>query len=388
MDIQQAKEQVVLAGRDLMRTGLIARTWGNVSCRLDTETFTVTPSGRAYETLTPDEIVLCRTADASYEGEIKPSSERGVHALVYRTYPHAGFVIHTHQLWASAISACGLASIPSEGFSLLGSSIPVATYGLPGTKKLRAGIAQALKESTGNAVIMAHHGALCFGRDYEEAFLAAQQLEHACEAYVRKVFEQKSGQAITDIASLGAYYLSNIAAAKPSAPMQPVFSRRVPGGFALTNDSTALFRFTDASLPEEASIHRAVYENRKDISYIVQEKENGLLELSAAGRTLFPMLDDFAQLIGISARIARSHAPKDIVRALKGRAAVFLPNGGALCCAGTLCDADAVRMVMEKNVLAWLCAWLTGGGKPIHPLECRLMRLVYLKSYSKKANAE
>ncbi len=380
MEIQQAKEQVVLAGIELVRTGLIARTWGNVSCRIDGSSFAVTPSGRAYETLTPKEIVLCRTADASYEGEIKPSSERGAHALVYRTYPHAGFVIHTHQLWASAISACGLNSITAEGFPLLGDRIPVAAYGLPGTKKLRAGVAQALKETGGNAIIMAHHGALCFGRDYEEAFLAAQQLEQACEAYVRKIFEQKSGLPFTDISSLSAYYLSCTAGAKPPSPIPPACSRRTPGGFAFTNNS-------DARLSEHVLAHRAVYEGRRDISCIVQAAEHGLLELSATRQALFPMLDDFAQLVGINMRTAKSEAPRDVVRALKGRSAAFLPGGGALCCASTESDAEALCMVAEKNVLAWLCAWLTGGGQPIHPLECRLMRLVYVKSYSKKANA-
>lgn len=386
MDIQQAKEQVVLAGKELVRTGLIARTWGNVSCRLDESTFAVTPSGRAYETLNPEEIVVCKTEDGSYEGDIKPSSERGAHALVYRTHPHTGFVIHTHQLWASAISACMLSAIPGDGYSLLGTRIPIAAYGLPGTKKLRAGIAQALKETTGNAVIMAHHGALCFGKDYQEAFLAAQQLEQACEAYIRNVFEQKSVQDFSGISSLGAYYLSHIAA-KPPAPIPPACSRRTQGGFALTNNGTVSFRFTDSRLPHDATMHRTVYESRKDISFVVQATEHGLLELSAAGNALLPMLDDFAQLIGVSARVSKSDAPEDIVHALKGRSAVFVPSLGALCCAGSQSDADAIRMVMEKNALAWFCAWLTGQFKPIHPLECRLMRFVYLKSYSKKANA-
>lgn len=385
MEIQQAKEQVVLAGRELVRAGLIARTWGNVSCRIDGSSFAVTPSGRAYETLTPKEIVLCRIADASYEGEIKPSSERGAHALVYRTHPHAGFVIHTHQLWASAVSACGLDAIPAEGFPLLGGRVPVASYGLPGTKKLRSGVAQALKETKSNAVIMAHHGALCFGRDYEETFLAAQQLEQACEAYIRKVFEQKSGQAFTGISSLGAYHLSHATGAKPPAPIPLVCSRRTEGGFAFINGDS--LRFTDVQLSKDALVHRAIYESRKDISFIVHAAEHGLLELSTLRQTLFPMLDDFAQLVGVGLRTAKSNAPEDVVCALKGRSAVFVPNGGVLCCANTESDAEAVRMVVEKNVLAWLCAWLASGGKPIHPLECRLMRLVYVKSYSKKANA-
>ena len=76
MDINKAKEIVVMAGKKLVESGLIARTWGNVSCRVSDTQFVITPSGRAYETLTPEEIVLVNISDLSYEGDIKPSSEK------------------------------------------------------------------------------------------------------------------------------------------------------------------------------------------------------------------------------------------------------------------------------------------------------------------------
>ena len=57
-NIQEAKELVVEAGKKLLETGLIARTWGNVSARISDTQFVITPSGRAYETLTPDDIVV------------------------------------------------------------------------------------------------------------------------------------------------------------------------------------------------------------------------------------------------------------------------------------------------------------------------------------------
>ena len=34
MDIMQAKETVIRAGKELIAAGLIARTWGNISCRI------------------------------------------------------------------------------------------------------------------------------------------------------------------------------------------------------------------------------------------------------------------------------------------------------------------------------------------------------------------
>ena len=101
MDILQAKKEVIAAGLRLVEKGLIARTWGNVSCRVDENSFVITPSGKPYEGLTPDDIVEVKIDTLSYEGNVKPSSEKGVHAEVYKAHPEAGFVIHTHQKFAS-----------------------------------------------------------------------------------------------------------------------------------------------------------------------------------------------------------------------------------------------------------------------------------------------
>lgn len=75
-EIEEAKKLVVEAGKKLIETGLIARTWGNVSARISETQFVITPSGRAYETLTPDDIVVVNIEDCSYDGDIKPSSEK------------------------------------------------------------------------------------------------------------------------------------------------------------------------------------------------------------------------------------------------------------------------------------------------------------------------
>ena len=55
-EIAEAKRLVIEAGKRLLETGLIARTWGNVSARISDTQFVITPSGRSYENLTPDEI--------------------------------------------------------------------------------------------------------------------------------------------------------------------------------------------------------------------------------------------------------------------------------------------------------------------------------------------
>ena len=47
MDIFEAKSEVVKAGLELVQSGLIARTWGNVSCRVDDEYFVITHTAAA-----------------------------------------------------------------------------------------------------------------------------------------------------------------------------------------------------------------------------------------------------------------------------------------------------------------------------------------------------
>ena len=79
MDVLTAKKLVIEAGERLVETGLIARTWGNVSCRVDDKTFVITPSGKPYIGLTPDDIVEVAINTLEWGGNVKPSSEKGPH---------------------------------------------------------------------------------------------------------------------------------------------------------------------------------------------------------------------------------------------------------------------------------------------------------------------
>jgi L-fuculose-phosphate aldolase len=391
MNEQTARELVVRAGRELMHSGLIARTWGNVSCRTERGTFAVTPSGRSYETLQPEHIVLCRIDDCSYSGSIKPSSEKRIHALLYQTYPEISFIIHTHQNRASAVSAAVTGNMPSKGYRMLGDSVPVAAYGLPGTKKLTHGVAAALKPCSGNAVILSHHGAVCFGKTYEEAFLAAKQLEAACFEFVCAAYSDRYGtvnggeQEITDA------YVSFSRGAPAAALAQPVSlgcSRRNRDGFTLLTDRETAFRFGEKLETGAAGIHQAIYQNRPDINVIRHSEDPRLLAVSRAGLPLRPWLDDFAQIVGRNALCAAGAGPKQVVAALRGRKGVLVPDSGALCCAATEDDAHALELVMIKDALAQIGTRLIGSGRAIGLADCLLMNYVYNKSYSKKAKTQ
>ncbi len=403
MDITIAKELVVEAGKKLVETGLIARTWGNVSARVSDSQFVITPSGRPYETLTPEDIVLVKIDDLSYEGDIKPSSEKGIHASCYRLRKDVNFVIHTHQVYASVVSAIGadINYVPDFAAGIIGKDVPCAAYGLPGTSTLRKGVAAALTRSDSKAVVMCRHGALCMGGDSGEAFLVAQTLERVCEQHLAERCSQFTGAVSDGFSSVRDYVLCRIKenATETAAVCEAAESARVGGCFSIgANDrDTAVIDIKSGTLiggrdvPDTADLHWMVYKKREDVNNILHTKKDDILAVSAGNKKLLPLLDDFAQLVGPSLKCAvfdpnrTLKSSKKAVKSMKGRNAVLLKDNGALCCAGNKSDAEAVEMVTDKNCKAYLGSRLYDKVKPINALETRLMRFVYKQKYSKQA---
>lgn len=391
MNNREAKEKVVNAGIKLVESGLIARTWGNVSCRISDSHFVITPSGRDYLTLTPEEIVTVAIADLSYTGNIKPSGEKGVHAEIYKHNPNTNFVIHTHQENASVISTMGLDSIKGDSsYPLLGNEVICASYGLPGTKKLRHGIAEALVRSKGNAIIMMHHGAVCFGKDDEEAFQVASDLEELCIGCVTEQYLKIKQVKSFDPDKMRQFVLSQIARKWEGNGydfLRPYCnSVRTHEGFILhIDDNKAIsVKFGQLNnLPKEAEIHSEVYQKNKNINYIIHADSPNISTISRANITLFPLVDDFAQIVGTKVKAVLNN-PSKMADALKNTDAVFIGNNGALCCGSSEGDALAVHMIMEKNCKAQICGTLFGEVKPLSWLDRNLMRFVYLKKYSKQ----
>ncbi|MDC7234088.1 MAG: class II aldolase/adducin family protein [Spirochaetales bacterium] len=213
MTLEEARKTVIEAGHKLVQEGLVARTWGNISCRVDTNSFVITPSGRTYDELTEQDIVQVQIQDLAWEGSVKPSSEKGLHAEVYKLNDSCGAVIHTHQPNASAVAAARreIPLISDEMGSVIGKTIPCAGYGLPGTKKLKTASAAALKESGSKASLMANHGAVCWGSDMADAFLVATTLETVCAAFVEEEYKRISGDRDFTRDKMHDYYIDSIA---------------------------------------------------------------------------------------------------------------------------------------------------------------------------------
>lgn len=415
MDILEAKQLVIHAGKKLVEAGLIARTWGNVSCRVSDDSFVITPSGRDYESLTPDEIVEVAISDLAWSGDVKPSSEKGIHAAAYKLRPQCGFVIHTHQINASAVCVLsgGIDSLTGRSAEIIGGCVPLASYGLPGTGKLRKGVSAAIAGCESKAILMAHHGAVCIGDDYDDAFAVAAELETVCKKFVLGKAEQAFGAAVDTFEAAAHLVASSV---KKPCYEAPGFrggvrydSERTGDGFDLIphggGERITVTGADRATLTEDyagkygniliAELYDGVYASRPDINYIIHSDSLVLDEVSRMMIKLRPRLDDFAQLVGVNVRTVEAAFPykkpgdgKKYVRAMKGRNALLLFNGGAICAAGDKSDAEAVEMVLEKEAKAEVAARVAGiKGGYISRFDARLMRIIYKLKYSKQKDA-
>ncbi len=404
MDILEAKELVIKAGHELLAAGLIVRTWGNISCRVNDKQFVITPSGMAYDVLTPDDIVLVNIADLSYEGDIKPSSEKGIHASCYELRPNINFVIHTHQKNASVVSTLGLDinNIDGEDAEILGTDVPCASYGLPGQPKLRQGVIGALERSTSKAAIMKHHGAVCLGESYEDAFNVANALERVCEKFIAARCAEVSGKAVDTFTGVVDYITDVIKSGdkyKPAKEFAPCDSAR-KGNFFFVGEKDKRAAIIDTKsgawvgggeIPDSADLHWEIYKKRDDVNFIRHTKDENVVAVSRKGKTIKPLLDDFAQLCGPVVKTAVFNpdstlcSSKKVAKALGKRNAVFLKDNGAVCVANNQYNAEAVELVMEKHAKTAVGADLYAEVKPIGALDAHLMNFIYKIKYSKKA---
>lgn len=392
MDINEAKKMVIKAGLKLVESRLIVRTWGNVSCRMDNDSFVITPSGRDYLTLTPNEIVEVKIDDCSYAGVVVPSSEKGIHAEIYKHYPDINFIIHTHQENASIISTTDLDSIEiDEGYPHIGEKIVCAAYALPGSNMLKKNIIEALNRLNSKAVIMKNHGAICLGKDYNEAFSIAFDLEKACHEYILKRYYKISGRNYFNKEEMNDFALSlhhEKRKFKTSCWRKYPNSKRVKEGFLLyydNEDEGIEIRSTDHVLMEEAILNYAIYNNHKEINHIVFNNSPAVKAICDYEIELEPYLDDFAQIVGVIVKNIENDAIK-ISKALEDASAVFIRDRGVVCCGRTKEDAIAVSMIVEKNCKAYICASLFEKAKPIDLDESLLMRRNYIERYSKLKN--
>lgn len=328
MDEEKGRIQLVETGKQLLASKLVARTWGNISCRLDENRFLITPSGLDYLQTTPKDIVCYDRASGTWEGARKPSSEKGIHAAAYERFPEVGFVIHTHQTYATALGLAGWdkLKLTEEENACLG-GIARAEYGLPGQKKLWNNVRAALQTGA-KVILMAHHGAMICGSDMNDTLEKAALLEEICKRSCKGLSEQTADRDADEITD----------AVKKALPLSKAAS-------------------TDALL------------------------------LAAKGKALRTQLDDMAQMIGRKIPAVKKDAGC-IISAISRHNAVLVPGIGAFVCGSDEDDSEALCILADKAAVSALHTAAFGKSARLSFADIALMHAVYKLKYSKQKKGD
>jgi len=184
---QDLREEVARVAKQMIASGLVTGTSGNVSARTPEGDVLVTPSGIDYAVLEPGEVVLVDLEGKVLDGSLGPSTETPMHTGIYRARQEVGAVVHTHSRYATTLACLGW-EIPPIHYMLTTLSdegrIPLAPYATYGTEELAGYASEALGE-TRKACLLRNHGTITVGGRPEEAFSRTVVLEEMAEIYYR-----------------------------------------------------------------------------------------------------------------------------------------------------------------------------------------------------------
>ena len=180
-----ARRAVIDTALAMSRSGLSPGRSGNVSRRFKGGML-ITPTGMAYESLRPRDIVFVNAkGQVPDKKSRKPSSEWRFHLAAYKARPDMLAVVHTHSLYATVL-ACAHKSIPAFHYMVAvagGRDIPLVPYDTFGTKELAEHVATGLAER--DACLMANHGQIAVGKNLCAALELAHEVEVLAEQYAK-----------------------------------------------------------------------------------------------------------------------------------------------------------------------------------------------------------
>jgi L-fuculose-phosphate aldolase len=175
------KQRLVRVAQDMLTSGLVQGTAGNVAARLPDGDVALTPSSLDYRAMGVDDLVVCDLDGNVVEGQRSPTSEKALHLTALREYPELNATMHCHAKFSTMFALTGRAipAVIEEFVVYVGGDVPIASYRTTGTDELATEVASHLRDRS--AVLMANHGLFAVGKDADDALHVAQLVERTAE---------------------------------------------------------------------------------------------------------------------------------------------------------------------------------------------------------------
>ncbi|MBN8716915.1 MAG: class II aldolase/adducin family protein [Xanthomonadales bacterium] len=179
-----ARQSLIDHCRAMNASGLSLHKSGNASLRWGTGLL-ITPTGRAYDRLLPEDIVYLEADGTCPPGQLLPSSEWRFHVDILNAFPDVNAVVHVHSTHATALACLG-EGIPAFHYMVAvagGDRIPCAEYATFGTAALSDNVLRALDGGL-RACLMANHGQVATGKTLADAYALAEEVENLARQYL------------------------------------------------------------------------------------------------------------------------------------------------------------------------------------------------------------
>ena len=197
MELDKLKQAVYRANMDLIESGLVLLTFGNVSgVDREHEAMIIKPSGVPYDALSPENMVCVSLETGNViDGDLNPSSDTPTHLELYRAFATCGGIVHTHSEFATA---CAQARMPIR---CMGTTHADYFFGdIPVTREMTsAETIEDYEKNTGHvitetfkdlnpeeipAVLVANHGPFVWGKNPAKAVYHAVIVEFLAKVQV------------------------------------------------------------------------------------------------------------------------------------------------------------------------------------------------------------
>jgi L-fuculose-phosphate aldolase len=175
---QQRREDIVRIGRMMYERGWMAANDGNITIRLDQHHILATPTGVCKGNIHAEDLLICDSDGNKISGERERTTEMAMHLAIYRMRADIHAVVHAHPPVSTGFAVAGRAlnlGLMPELIVSMG-SVPLADYGLPGTPALVEGMLPYVPKY--DAILLANHGAVCYGENITAAYARMETLEH------------------------------------------------------------------------------------------------------------------------------------------------------------------------------------------------------------------
>jgi L-fuculose-phosphate aldolase len=178
MDEAELRGRIIEAGKRLHDRFFVASNDGNISARLDSGRFLITPTTVNKGDMKPEDLLTVDAEGKVLAGRLRPTSEMKMHLGVYRVRPDVHAIVHAHPPTATGFAACRIhldqdVLLPEVIFGL--GRIGFAEYGTPTTEEIPRAVEKEIP--TCEALLLANHGALTVGDDPLQAFYRMETLE-------------------------------------------------------------------------------------------------------------------------------------------------------------------------------------------------------------------